>query len=126
MADSWAWLESVRVVMLFLLPGGLWCVWWLFGVNWQKLWPILALGAWVPVVLLMIVCTLAWAEADPTECGCLGVTIPAGLWHLGGVCALVAIALFCGWLQGVWGLTPPEIPIEPPAGAHAGEHNHHH
>jgi hypothetical protein len=35
------------------------------------------------------------------------------------------LTLFCGWLQGVLGWTPPEIELEPPA-APVGHHDHGH
>ena len=55
-------LASVTDVLLHLLPGGLWCVWWLFCVNWKKTWPVLSQGGWMPVVLLMVVTALAWSH----------------------------------------------------------------
>ena len=48
------WLAEVLGVMLRLLPGGLWCAWWLWCVDWKKAWPVLAEGGLVVVVLLMI------------------------------------------------------------------------
>jgi hypothetical protein len=102
-----------------------WVGWWLLGVNWKKTWPVLAQGAWVPVVLLMIVVTLVWANLAPSPCNCLGfLTVPNGWWQLGSVSALVALALFCGWLQGQAGWEPPEIDLEPPAAA-SHDHEHH-
>jgi hypothetical protein len=95
-----------------------WVAWWLFGVNWSKTWPVLARGAWVPVLLLVIVIAMVWSKLAPRE--------EANFWYqLAELSVLVAIALFCGWLQGVLGWTPAEINLEPPAaGAH--EHGHHH
>ena len=109
-------------VLLNLLPGGLWCAWWLWAANWRKLWPVLAQGAWVPVVLLMILATLVWSHIAPQDRSLLGVTWPNVWWQLGCVCALVLIALFCGWLQGQLGWTPPEVSVEPPEVSH--EHAH--
>jgi hypothetical protein len=104
-----------------------WIVWWLFGVNWRKAWGVLAEGAWMPLVLLMIVGALAWSQMVPSDCTCLVlVTVPNFWWQLGAVGLLVAVTLFCGWLQGVMGWTPEEINLEPPpspAGAHG--HGHH-
>ncbi len=37
-----------------------WVAWWLWGVNWSKLWPTLAQGAWVPAVLLLFLAALVW------------------------------------------------------------------
>ncbi len=95
------WLAQVSEVLLRLLPGGLWCAWWLWAVNWQRAWPVLARGGWAPALLLMALATLVWSRLAPGSCACLGfVTVPNVWWQLGGVCTLAALALFCGWLQG--------------------------
>jgi len=102
-----------------------WVAWWLWGVNWKKAWPVLAQGAWVPVVLVSVVVAFVWSQVDPSSCTCLGfVTVPNFWWQLGGVSLLVAVALLCGWLQDIFGWTPAEIDLEPPA-APAHEHGHH-
>src|SRR5438132_12343890 len=99
-------LAAVLAVLLQLLPGGLWCAWWLWAVNWKKTWPVLAQGAWAPVLLIALLSSYAWSRvascAYPLEIKSLGlvVAIPNFWWQLGCVSALVAVALFCGWLQG--------------------------
>jgi hypothetical protein len=111
--------EGVARVIAVLLAVGVWCAWWLGGTNWKKAWPVLAEGGWVPVVLLMVMSSLAWTVIAPGPCDCLGfVTIPGGWWQLGTVCALAGLALLCGWLQGLFGWTPPEVRVEPPPAAH--------
>jgi hypothetical protein len=137
-AEQWQLIEQIfqnlgkllAPVWHFLLAWLLlvvWIIWWLWGVNWRKAWPVLAEGAWLPVVLLMIVGALAWAEMAPSDCTCLVlVTVPNFWWQLGAVGLLMAVTLFCGWLQGVMDWTPEEISLEPPlavAGAHG--HGHH-
>jgi hypothetical protein len=113
--------------MQLLIPFALWCAWWLWGVNWKKTWPVLAAGGWVPAVLLMLVTTLVWSHVDQTPLPLGAVAIPNVWWQLCGVCALAAVALFCGWLQGYFGWTPPEISLEPPAehDDHAHDFSHH-
>jgi len=102
-----------------------WVVWWLWAVNWRRCWEALAQGAWAPVVLLMLIVALAWSRLQPAPCECLAVvTIPNFWWQLGYVALLVAVALFCGWLQGVFHWTPAEIDLEPPV--HGFEHVHDH
>jgi hypothetical protein len=124
-------LGTLLVTLLMLaLRWGLviaWVAWWLWGVNWRRAWPILASGGWIPVVLLMVVSALVWSRLAPSACDCLGfVTVANFWWQLGAVGLLGAVALFCGWLQGVFGWTPPEISLEPPA-AHTDEsHGHEH
>jgi hypothetical protein len=109
------WLAEVFAVLLRLLPGGLWCAWWLWAVDWKKAWPVLAQGAWAPVVLLGLLGALVWSRISPSECDCLAVVrIPNFWWRLGGVAALAATALFCGWLQGRLGWAPAEVDLEPP------------
>ncbi len=111
-----------------LLLAVVWCAWWLGGVNWIKFWPVLAQGAWLPAVLLAVITATVWTQLEPGRCECLGfVTIPNGWWQTGAVSLLVAVALFCGWLQGYFGWMPPEISVEPPAPAadHGHAHGHH-
>lgn len=104
--------------------------WWLWGVNWNRAWPVLARGAWVPAVLALVAGAMAWSQIAPADCTCLGfVTVKNFWWQLGGVGLLAAIALFCGWLQGVMGWAPAELSLEPPAPAahgHGHGHGHHH
>ena len=120
------WLEATLAVLLQLLPVALWCAWWLWAVNWKRAWPVLAQGAWAPVVLLSVVAALAWSRIAPSPCNCLGfVTVPNFWWQLGSVSTLTAIALFCGWLQGYFGWTPQESNLEPPPIAHEHGHDHH-
>jgi hypothetical protein len=114
------WLDHLIAVLQVLIPFGLWCAWWLWGVNWKKTWPVLAAGGWAPALLLMAVATLVWSRVDPEPWS----GVPNVWWQLGSVCALVAVALFCGWLQGYFGWTPHEISLEPPA-EHDG-HGHVH
>jgi hypothetical protein len=91
-----------------------WLAWWLFAVDWKKVWPVLARGAWAPVLLLLLIVALVWAQLEPAEGTFLGVvSVPNFWWQLGGVSVLTAVALLCGWLQGVFGITPPEISVEP-------------
>jgi hypothetical protein len=123
-SDLPEWLSRLFAVLLQLLPAGLWCAWWLWAVNWKKTWPVLARGAWVPVVLLMLVAAGVWSRLAPGPYSGLGVvTIPNFWWQLGGVGALAAAALFCGYLQGYFGWEPAEIDLELPAPAHG--HDHH-
>ena len=78
------------------------------------------------MVLLVAVSSLVWSSVDVRSCNCLGFVLPNFLWHLGSVSALAAVALFCGWLQGVLGLYPVEVSLEPaPAHGHDHAHGHH-
>jgi hypothetical protein len=111
-SEYWIWL--------LLLP---WLVWWLWCVNWNHVWAVLAQGAWVPAILLMIVAGLVWSQIAPSDCTCLGfVKIPNFWWQLGAMGLLAAITLLCGWLQSVFGWTPAEVNLEPAAGDEPGHH----
>jgi hypothetical protein len=108
-----------------------WVAWWLWGVNWKTAWATLAHGAWVPAVLVVVVSALVWSQIAPADCGCLGfVTIPNFWWQLGEVSMLASLALFCGWLQGYFELTPEAVEFEPAGHGHAphghGHHDHGH
>lgn len=116
---------SVVGVLSALLPGGLWVTWWLWAVNWKKLWPVLALGGWLPTVLLVLISAVVWSRVDPVPCSGFGFfVLPNFVWQLGCVSALAAVALFCGWLQGRLGWGPSEVSLEPPA-APEGHVSHH-
>jgi hypothetical protein len=121
------WQSTGSAILVWLLPVGLWCAWWLGAVNWKKTWPVLAEGGWAPLVLLMIMATMVWSRLQPVPCTCLGsVTIPNVWWQLGSVCGLVALALLCGWLQGYYDWTLQEVSLEPPASAGHGHNGHSH
>ena len=138
MGEPWESLRQLGIILLRLLGelGGFlfawslliaWIAWWLWGVNWKKAWPVLAQGAWVPVVLLMVVGALVWSRITPEPCECLRVvTIPNFWWQLGGVSTLAAIALFCGWVQGVLGWAPADIDLAPPLPGQVPTHGHEH
>jgi hypothetical protein len=107
---------QVGAVLAVVLPWVAWCAWWLGATNWKRTWPALAQGAWVPVVLLMVMAALGWSRMAGTDFRvCLG-------W----VGVAVAVALLCGWLQGVLGWTPAEINLEPPADHGHGDDFHDH
>jgi len=101
-----------------------WVAWWLFAVDWRKAWSVLAHGAWAPAVLLLAVGALVWSRIEPVDCECLGFATVANFWwQLGGVSLLAALALLCGWFQGVFGIVPAEVSVEP-AVAHGAGHEH--
>jgi hypothetical protein len=135
--ELWQTLGQLGIVLLKLVVELLalgmhwslliaWIAWWLWGVNWKRTWPALASGGWAPVVLICVTAALVWSQAAPSASDSLGfVTVPNFWWQLGAVGLLAAVALFCGWLQGVFGWTPIELDLEPPAPAAAHHHGHH-
>ncbi|HEY7329123.1 MAG TPA: hypothetical protein VH592_15885 [Gemmataceae bacterium] len=114
-------------LLLALLPWALWCVFWLFAVNWRKAWPMLAAGGWAPALLLLVMASMAWAMIDARPCNWLGsLVVPNGWWQLGFLSTLAALAFVCGWLQGYFAWTPPEISTEPPLETHDHHDAHAH
>ena len=111
------WLSVVIALLL-------WMAFWLFAVNWKKLWTVLAAGAWLPVVLLGLMAATVWSRIAPGTCSCLGfVTLPNYLWQLGYVVGMVGLALFAGWLQGQFGYAPVEMSLDPPPAEHGRSHH---
>jgi hypothetical protein len=103
--DAMSW--SLLIVWLALC---------LFGINWKKVWPVLAQGAWAPLVLAMILVALAWSQMTPAT---------IHFWQkLGLVSVLVAASFFCGWVQNYFGWQPADINLEPVEPAADG-HGHH-
>jgi hypothetical protein len=119
-------VEFVNDVLPLVLLLLVWVAWWLLAVNWRKAWPMLADGGWAPALLLIIIASMAWAMIDARSCNCLGfVVVPNGWWQLGYISTLAALALMCGWVQGYFEWTPPEISVEPPPAEHIHHDGHH-
>jgi hypothetical protein len=92
--DAMSW--SLLIVWLALC---------LFGINWRKVWPVLAQGAWAPLILAMVFVALAWSQ--------MTTAAPRFWWKLGEVTLVVAASFFCGWVQNYFGWQPAEINLEP-------------
>jgi hypothetical protein len=98
----------------------IWVVWWLFAVDWRQVWSVLGRGAWAPAVLIGIIAALVWGRLQPLA-GEPPVTV---FWiRLGEVALLAALALACGWLQGVFGIRPAEVSFEAVV-SHGSGHEH--
>jgi hypothetical protein len=101
-----------------------WFAWWLWGVDWTRVWPVLARGGWVVVLLLVVVAALAWSEIAPRESEETGLFALSNFWwHLAAASAIVALTLFCGWLQAMFRWEPEPTALDEPADAH-GEPAH--
>lgn len=138
MSEQWNALVQLFDSLFKLLAGPLqwlstwllllvWIAWWLWAVDWRKVWPVLAQGAWVPVLLLLLMAALIWSRLVPDRFEFLGiVSIPNFWWQFGAVALLAGIVLLCGWVQEIRNWAPPEINLEPPAAheAHGEEHGH--
>jgi hypothetical protein len=121
------WIQQYGRATLALLSGGAFAAWCLWGINWRRGWQVLAAGGWVPLVLIAVVAAYVCSRVWPTPVVVLGLLIvPNIVWQFAAVAALVGLALFCGWLQGRLGWTPPEVDFSPPAhGDHGHGHDHH-
>lgn len=109
------WLDSTFQFLLTMLPGGLWMAFWFFAVDWKRLRAFLVEGAWMPVLLLVLMSGVVWGMINPNPCSFFGVSIASPLWQICCSFALAAVALFSGWLQTISGFTPSEVPLEPAA-----------
>jgi hypothetical protein len=88
----------------------------LFAINWKRVWPVLAQGAWAPLVLAMVLVAMAWSQMTPAA--------PRFWWKLGEVTLVVVASFLCGWVQGYFGWQPAEISLEP--AQHAADGHAHH
>ncbi len=92
-----------------------WVATWLWVVDWRRLWPTLAEGAWAPLTLLVLMIALVWAMVAPQPYPLNDDWAVANFWwQLGAVGLLVSVAFFCGWLQGVLQWYPVGVALESP------------
>jgi hypothetical protein len=125
----WILLQLLGNLLQLLLAWSLllaWVAWWLWGVNWRKAWPVLAQGAWVPVLLLVVLGALVWSQIAPSDFSLGFASVPNFWWQLTAAGLLAASALFLGWVQGVMGWSPPEVAIYAEGGENDRDHGHGH
>jgi hypothetical protein len=133
--DQWQTIvqivQDLGKLLVALLQVGLqwslliaWVAWWLWAVNWRRVWPVLAEGGWAPLTLLMILAALVWSQIAPRDLNLGIITLHNFWWQLCAVALLAGLTFFCGWLQGVFGWESQEISTEPPAHAHGHDHDH--
>ena len=119
---------SLFAVLIPWTPLIAWVAFWLLAVNWEKLYPILAKGAVIGVLLVGLMAVLVWGLIAPP---------PDGVHYLYGlrpsnfvgkgvyVTMLMTIMALCGSVQlsGACGsLFPEEVPEE----HHGNDHDHGH
>lgn len=120
------WLAQTIDVLKALLPGGILTVWCLWAVNWRKAWPVMAVGGWVPLVLVAWAFAYFWSLINPRALVICGTAISNGTWQFFAVTILTGVGLFCGWLQGVYGWEPETVSLDPPEHHDHGDHGHGH
>lgn len=124
LATTW---QSTADMLLFLLPGGLFTLWCLFGINWCKAWPVLAAGGWIPLVLVAWMTAYIWSLVNPRPITVAGIRFSNYWWHILAVVILTGVGLFSGWLQTVYGWEPATVSLDPPEDHGHGhdDHDHH-
>jgi hypothetical protein len=79
-----------------------WVVFWLFGVNWEKLNRVLLSGGWIGLVLVGLVTILVWGVVAPPEGGMHslpGLIVDNFVGKAVYVTMLITIMFLCGSVQ---------------------------
>ncbi len=120
------WYSELGHLLIRLLPVIVFVAWCLWAVDWRKTWPVLAEGAWLPLILIAIMAGVVWSLVFPSAASIFGfIPLPNGSWQLGVAGMLICLALACGWLQGQFRCYPPEISFDPPPPVQDHEHSAH-
>lgn len=125
----WGLLIAVLGFVAPWTPLIAWLAYWLFAVNWTKMWPVMARGGWIGVFLLGLVMALVWGVVAPPTGGThfiLGLTVQNFTGKVVYVTSLFLMAMFCGFVQlsgscGSWA----SFPDEPEADEHHHDDAHH-
>ena len=126
---GWHVVINLLALVLPWTPLIAWVAFWLLAVNWEKLYPVLAKGAVIGVLLIGVMMVLVWGLISPP---------PDGVHHLFGlhpsnfvgktiyVTMLLTIMALCGSVQ-LSGACGPlcQFPEETPDDEHGG-HDHGH
>lgn len=125
----WGLLLAILAVVSPWTPLLMWLAFWLFAVDWSRLWPVLARGGLIGVVLIGLMMTLIWGSIAPPTGGShfiLGLTLSNFVGKFVYVTALLVMMLLCGSAQlsgacGSWAnFNEPELPEDDHA--HAAAH----
>jgi hypothetical protein len=124
------WLVGISLfaVVIPWTPLIAWVAFWLLAVNWEKLYPVLAKGAVIGVVLVGLIAVLVWGLIAPP---------PDGVHHLFGlrpsnfvgkgiyVTMLMTIMALCGSVQLTGACGPLcHFPDDVPDEHHGDDHGH--
>jgi len=100
----WTLLATLGQTVLPWLPLIVWCVFWLFAVNWQSMHKTLWSGGWIAILLIAATAVLVWGSVDPSTHD-FGITASdyQGTSNFVGktvyVTGLLAIMMLCGAVQ---------------------------
>ncbi len=95
-----AWV--LLTTLLPWLPLFAWIAFWLFAVNWKELYPTLARGGAIGVVLIALLTVFVWGTLSPPAAGhhyLLGLHVTNLIGKLVYVSGLLIIAMLCGSVQ---------------------------
>ncbi len=128
----WGLLLAVLTLVAPWTPLIAWLAYWLFAVDWPKLWPVMARGGWIGVIFIGLVMALVWGVVAPPTGGThyiLGLTVQNFTGKFVYVTALFLMAMFCGFVQlsgscGNWASFTEEPAAD--AGDHHGDAHHAH
>ena len=128
LSEFFRFLFGVLAILVVLLPAIAFIVFCLFAIHWRKMWAALREGAWIPLVLLLVLVALLWSQIAPRELSVFGYfSLPNFWWQLSAALFVAGIGLFIGWIQDRYGWYPQEVPVEPPQHAHVDHgHDGHH
>lgn len=96
---------SLLIVLLQTLipwtPLIAWVAFWLFAVNWRQLYPVLAKGGMIAVLLIGLMAVLVWSmiAPDPAEHVLFGLHVSNAVGKIVYVTGLIVIAFLCGSVQ---------------------------
>lgn len=128
---GWNVIIHLLAVVVPWTPLIAWIAFWLLAVNWEKLYPVLAKGAVIGVVLIGLMMILVWGLIAPP---------PDGVHHLFGlhpsnfvgktiyVTMLLTIMALCGSVQlsGACGPLCKFPEDQPEDDHHSHDHGHDH
>ena len=102
LSASWEVVIQLLAVVVPWTPLVAWVAFWLLAVNWQKLYPILAKGGAIGVVLIGLMMILVWGLIAPPSDGVhhlLGLKATNFAGKAIYVTMLMSIMLLCGSVQ---------------------------
>ena len=128
---GWHVITNLLALTVPWAPLIAWVAFWLLAVNWEKLYPVLARGAVIGVLLIGLMMILIWGLIAPP---------PGGFHHLFGlrpsnfvgktiyVTMLLSIMALCGSVQlsGACGHLFPEKEATDDHDGHGGDGHHGH
>lgn len=98
----WQIVISLGALIVPWIPLLAWIGFWLFAVNWSKLYPILRSGGYIALILVALVMILVWGSIAPPDSGShylLGLTLSNFAGKTVYVTSLFCIMLLCGSVQ---------------------------